>query len=52
MMVSIGLIEQVWKAGQLNALAVGNRERVKQLPDTPTMGESGIQGFETGSWYV
>jgi tripartite-type tricarboxylate transporter receptor subunit TctC len=51
MMVSIGLVKQAADAGQLNILAVGSKERLKELPNLPTLGESGLQGFETGSWY-
>jgi tripartite-type tricarboxylate transporter receptor subunit TctC len=51
MMVSIGLVDQAWRAGKLKVLAVGSKERLKEIADVPTMGESGIEGFETGSWY-
>ena len=51
MTVSIGLVAQPWKAGLLKVLAIGSKERLKEFPDTPTMTESGLQGFETGSWY-
>jgi tripartite-type tricarboxylate transporter receptor subunit TctC len=51
MMVSVGLVDQASKAGKLKVLAVGSKERLKEIPDIPTMGESGIAGFETGSWY-
>ena len=39
------------KAGKLKALAVSTRERVSALPDVPTLAESGLAGFEDGSWY-
>lgn len=51
MTVSIGLVAQPWQAGLLKVLAIGSKERLKEFPDTPTMAESGLQGFETGSWY-
>jgi tripartite-type tricarboxylate transporter receptor subunit TctC len=51
MTVSIGLVAQPWKAGLLKVLAIGSKERLKEFPDTPTMAEAGLQGFETGSWY-
>jgi tripartite-type tricarboxylate transporter receptor subunit TctC len=51
MTVSIGLVAQPWKAGLLKVVAIGSKERLKEFPDTPTLGESGLQGFETGSWY-
>src|SRR4029078_1233685 len=39
------------KAGKLKALAVTTASRSKLLPDLPTMQESGIRGYEFGSWY-
>lgn len=44
------LIEQ-FKAGKLIALAVTTKERVRELPDVPTLGELGYPGIEIGSWY-
>jgi tripartite-type tricarboxylate transporter receptor subunit TctC len=51
MIVSVGLVEQAWKSGMLKVLAIGSKDRLKGFPDTPTLAESGLQGFETGSWY-
>jgi tripartite-type tricarboxylate transporter receptor subunit TctC len=39
------------KSGKLRALAVTSKERVAILPDVPTVSESGLPGFETGTWY-
>ena len=39
------------QAGRLRALAVTSAQRVSQLPDVPTMQESGVPGFEVNSWY-
>jgi tripartite-type tricarboxylate transporter receptor subunit TctC len=49
--VSIGLIAQPWQAGQLKVLGFGSRERLAQYPDVPTLSESGLPGYEAGSWY-
>lgn len=38
------------KAGRINAVAVGTPERVKVLPDVPTMAEQGFGGYEASSW--
>jgi tripartite-type tricarboxylate transporter receptor subunit TctC len=39
------------KAGRLRALAVTSARRAAFLPETPTVAESGIAGFEMVSWY-
>ena len=51
MIVAIGLLRQNIEAGKLRPLAIGSRERVPQYPDLPTLSESGLPGFEAGSWY-
>jgi tripartite-type tricarboxylate transporter receptor subunit TctC len=39
------------KNGQIKPLAVTSAKRVKQLPDIPTVAESGIPGFESTGWF-
>ncbi len=39
------------KAGKLRGLAVTTAKRAAQLPDIPTLGESGYKGFEISGWY-
>jgi len=39
------------QAGRLRALAVTSAKRSPLLPNTPTLSESGLQGYEAGSWY-
>ena len=39
------------KAGRLRALAVTGRRRAALLPEVPTLDESGVPGYEAGSWY-
>jgi tripartite-type tricarboxylate transporter receptor subunit TctC len=51
MFISVGSAVQPWKAGDLNVLAVGSRERLPGLPDIPTIAESGLPGFEAASWF-
>jgi tripartite-type tricarboxylate transporter receptor subunit TctC len=37
---------------KIRALAVTTSERAKQLPDVPTVQESGFKGFEASAWYA
>ncbi len=39
------------KAGKLRALAVTSATRAPALPDTPTIAEAGLPGFEASSWF-
>ncbi len=39
------------RAGRLRGIAVTSAQRTAALPDTPTIGESGVAGFETTSWH-
>jgi tripartite-type tricarboxylate transporter receptor subunit TctC len=39
------------KSGALKLLAVGNPKRVQALPETPTIAEAGIAGYETSGWF-
>jgi len=39
------------KAGKLSALAVASKARIEQMPDLPTVAESGYSGFEVDVWF-
>ena len=39
------------KAGKLRALAVTTGKRSSALPEVPTLAESGLKGFDTGTWF-
>ena len=52
MIVSIGLVAQPWQAGELKVLGFGSTARHRR--NTPTcrrLAESGLPGYEAGSWY-
>jgi tripartite-type tricarboxylate transporter receptor subunit TctC len=38
------------KAGRTRAIAVSTKVRFAQLPNVPTVDESGVRGFDGGSW--
>src|SRR5207237_1365041 len=38
------------QGGRLKALAISSAQRVSSAPDTPTVAEQGLPGFETGSF--
>ena len=39
------------RSGRIRALAVGDTRRSPQLPDVPTVAESGVPSFEASSWF-
>jgi tripartite-type tricarboxylate transporter receptor subunit TctC len=51
MFVSVGSAVPQWKAGAVNLLAVGATQRMRLLPDVPTIAESGLPGYEAVSWF-
>ena len=40
------------RAQQVRALGIGSLKRSGLMPEVPTIGESGLQGYELGSWYA
>jgi tripartite-type tricarboxylate transporter receptor subunit TctC len=52
MIVSVGLVAGMAQSGHLRLLAIGSESRLPQFPETPTLAESGLKGFEQGSWYA
>ena len=43
-------VDSLVKAGRIRALAVTSPKRLKNLPDVPTISESGYPGFEAATW--
>ncbi len=40
------------RSGKLKAIAVTSAKRIPELPDVPTLAESGFPGFETTNWFA
>ena len=51
MFAGISTVLQHIKSGKLVALAIASPQRNPQLPDVPTVAESGFPGFDVTSWY-
>ena len=51
MFAGISSVLQHVKGGKLVALAIASPKRNPQLPDVPTVAESGLPGFDVTSWY-
>jgi tripartite-type tricarboxylate transporter receptor subunit TctC len=49
--LSLTLVAEQIKAGQLRALGVGSSARIAQLPDVPTIAEAGVPGFDAETWF-
>jgi tripartite-type tricarboxylate transporter receptor subunit TctC len=39
------------KSGRMRALGVGSLQRIAAIPEIPTIAESGVPGYQAGSWY-
>jgi tripartite-type tricarboxylate transporter receptor subunit TctC len=51
MFAGISTVLQHVKTGKLVAIAIATPQRSPQLPDVPTVAESGLAGFDVTSWY-
>jgi tripartite-type tricarboxylate transporter receptor subunit TctC len=52
MMVTPLLVEPHARAGKLRLIAAATPQRIPKLPDLPTVAESGVPGFEAGTWFA
>jgi tripartite-type tricarboxylate transporter receptor subunit TctC len=50
MMVTPLLVEPHARAGKLRLIAAATAQRIAALPDLPTIAESGVPGYEAGTW--
>ena len=50
MFSSMGLAQQHVKSGKLRMVAVGGEKRSANMPDVPTVAESGVPGYATYEW--
>jgi tripartite-type tricarboxylate transporter receptor subunit TctC len=51
MSVSVSLVVQPANEKKLKVLGVGTPKRVAQLPQSPTVSETGVPGYEAGTWF-
>ncbi len=48
---ALGPLAQFVQSGRVKMLATTSARRIPQLPDVPTIAESGVAGFEAAGWY-
>ena len=49
---TIPVVQQHVQAGKLRPIAVTSLKRQSNLPDVPTLDESGLKGFDVDAWYA
>jgi tripartite-type tricarboxylate transporter receptor subunit TctC len=52
MMVTPLLVEPHARSGKLRLIAAATAQRIPGLPDLPTVAESGVPGYEAGTWFA
>jgi len=52
MMVTPLLVEPHARVGKLRLIAAATRERIPRLPELPTVSESGVAGYDAGTWFA
>jgi tripartite-type tricarboxylate transporter receptor subunit TctC len=52
MMVTPLLVEPHARAGKLRLIAAATAQRIPGLPELPTIAESGVPGYEAGTWFA
>jgi tripartite-type tricarboxylate transporter receptor subunit TctC len=51
MSISTSLVVQPFRDHRLKILGIGSPQRAAQLPDVPTVAESGVPGYEAATWF-
>ncbi|MEJ6023122.1 Bug family tripartite tricarboxylate transporter substrate binding protein [Ramlibacter sp. PS4R-6] len=51
-MQGISTVKSLIQAGKVRLIGVTTPRRMAQFPDVPTVGESGLPGFEFNSWFA
>ena len=51
MVVSVASGLPAFRAGQIKMLGVGSPKRMPQVPDVPTVSESGLPGYQATAWF-
>jgi tripartite-type tricarboxylate transporter receptor subunit TctC len=51
MSVSVSLALAPYRDGRLKILGIGSKKRLPQVPDIPTVGETGLPGYEATTWF-
>jgi tripartite-type tricarboxylate transporter receptor subunit TctC len=52
MMVTPLLVEPHARTGRLKLVAAATAQRIPALPSLPTIAESGVPGYEAGTWFA
>jgi tripartite-type tricarboxylate transporter receptor subunit TctC len=52
MFISVGSAVPQWQERKVKLIAVGAGQRMKLLPEVPTVAESGLPGYEAVSWFA
>jgi tripartite-type tricarboxylate transporter receptor subunit TctC len=51
MSVSVSLALPPYRAGEIKMLGIGSEKRLPQVPDIPTVAETGLPGYQAVTWF-